>query len=122
MSDIWSNVPFSDASPAKYATWVKGVQSSVPQPPDQVPPPKLPPQIVLRNELLAMRPPLSPPVFQQGMRLCQPLSVKLPRFTLRQMFGQGPEYRFSSGGQQLQLTQPLWVKPEWTVKQERTDN
>jgi len=121
MSDIWSNVPFSDAPHDKYAAWMTWVQSSVPQPPGQVQPPKLPPQIVLRNDLLAMRPPISQPVSHQGMRMCQPLSVNLPRFTMQQMFGQGPEYRFSSRGQQLQLAKPLWVKPEWTVKQERTD-
>jgi len=65
--------------------------------------------------------PFLSPVFHQGMRMCQPLSVNMPRFTMRQMFDQGPEYRFSSREQQLQLTKPLWVKPEWTVKQERTD-
>jgi len=121
MSDNWSSAPFSNASPAKYAAWVKWVQASDPQPPGHPPPTKLHPQIVLRSDLLAMRPPLSQPLFHQGMRLCQPLSVSLPRFTMRQMFGQGPEYRFSAGGQRLQLTQPPWVKPEWTVKQERTD-
>jgi len=88
----------------------------------QVQPVKLHPRMVLRSDLLAMRPPLSQPVFHQGMRMCQPLSVNMPRFTMQQMFGQGSEYRFSSRGQQLQLTRPLWVKPEWIIKHEKTDS
>jgi len=66
MSDTWSNVPFSDASHGKYAAWVTWIRSSLSQPPDQVPPTKLHPQIVLRSDLLAMKPPISQPRFPSG--------------------------------------------------------